>query len=125
MERIIHGPPQTDSTGLINNSVLYKEFLAEREEILCHKWIESEKAGYDIGFERALIDWTLKYRAAWLEKRLVYIRSPLAPFLPFPSEQPPFPSRQTPPPLPPCIPSRSVDTSRPCAETNIPLGRED
>jgi hypothetical protein len=71
MQRIIHGPRQTDSTGLIHNSVLYKEFLAEREEILCHKWIESEKAGYDIGFEHALIDWTLKYRSAWLEKRLV------------------------------------------------------
>ena len=38
-----------DSTGL------YKEFLAERQEILCHKWIESEKAGCDIGFERALL----------------------------------------------------------------------
>jgi hypothetical protein len=99
MERIIHGSPQTDSTGLINNSVLYKEFLAEREEILCHKWIESEKAGYDIGFERALMDWALKYRSAWLEKRLVFIRSSLAPFLPFPSEQPPFPSRTTTPPL--------------------------
>ena len=37
---------------------LYNEFLAERREILCHKWIESEKAGYDIGFERALFDWT-------------------------------------------------------------------
>jgi hypothetical protein len=52
-----------DSTGW------YKEFLAERREILCHKWIESEKAGYDIGFERALFDWTLKYRSAWCEKR--------------------------------------------------------
>ena len=38
-------------------SVLYKEFLAEREEILRHKWIESEKAGHDIGFEKALLDW--------------------------------------------------------------------
>ena len=51
-------------------TVLYKEFLAERQEILRHKWIESEKAGYDIGFEYALFDWTLKYRSAWLEKRL-------------------------------------------------------
>ena len=51
-------------------TVLYKEFLAERQEILRHKWIESEKAGYDIGFEHALFDWTLKYRSAWLEKRL-------------------------------------------------------
>ncbi|MDX6459025.1 MAG: hypothetical protein QOE55_2722 [Acidobacteriaceae bacterium] len=37
-------PATTDSTGLVKNSMLYKEFLAEREEILCHKWIESEKA---------------------------------------------------------------------------------
>jgi hypothetical protein len=48
---------------------LYKEFLAEREEILRHKWIESEKAGYDIGFERALLDWIVKYRSAWRERR--------------------------------------------------------
>jgi hypothetical protein len=53
----------------LKNAVWYKEFLAEREEILCHKWIESEKAGYDIGFERALLDWTLKYRSAWCETR--------------------------------------------------------
>jgi hypothetical protein len=47
-------PATTDSTGLVKNSMLYKEFLAEREEILCHKWIESEKAGCDIGFETCL-----------------------------------------------------------------------
>jgi hypothetical protein len=56
-------PPRADSTGS------YKEFLAKRQEILCHKWIESEKAGCDIGFERALLDWTLKYRSAWREIR--------------------------------------------------------
>ena len=47
-------PLMADSTGL------YKEFSAECQEILCHKWIESEKAGRDIGFEHALLDWTLK-----------------------------------------------------------------
>jgi hypothetical protein len=47
-------PSMADSTGL------YKEFSAECQEILCHKWIESEKAGRDIGFEHALLDWTLK-----------------------------------------------------------------
>ncbi|CAF0689687.1 hypothetical protein [Candidatus Methylacidithermus pantelleriae] len=46
-------------------STLYQEFLAEREEILRHKWIESEKAGRDIGFEKALLDWILNHRAAW------------------------------------------------------------
>ena len=67
---MINGPPRgADSTELVNNSALYKEFLAERREILCHKWIESEKAGYDIGFERALIDWVVKYRSTWREKR--------------------------------------------------------
>ena len=55
--------------AMINNSVFYKDFLAERQEILCYKWTESEKAGYDIGFERALLDWTLNYRAAWRVKR--------------------------------------------------------
>ena len=36
---------------ILENSRLYKEFLKEREEILKHKWIESEKAGKDVGFE--------------------------------------------------------------------------
>jgi hypothetical protein len=48
---------------------LYKEFLAEREEILRHKWIESEKAKHDIGFEKALLDWIVKHRAAWRKSR--------------------------------------------------------
>ncbi len=50
-------------------SVLYKEFLAEREEILRHKWIESEKAGHDIGFEKALLDWVVRFRASWRQQR--------------------------------------------------------
>jgi hypothetical protein len=53
----------------VKNSVLYKEFLAEREEILKHKWIESEKAGTDIGFEKALLDWIVKHRSSWRDKR--------------------------------------------------------
>lgn len=54
-----------DAGDLLKNSTLYREFLAEREEILRHKWIESEKAGRDIGFERALLDWMLKHRTPW------------------------------------------------------------
>jgi hypothetical protein len=61
--------PNDDNSDLVRNSVLYKEFLAEREEILCHKWLESEKAGYDIGFERALLDWIVRHRSEWREKR--------------------------------------------------------
>lgn len=58
-----------ENSSLVKNSVLYKEFLAEREEILRHKWLESEKAGHDIGFEKALLDWIVKYRSSWREKR--------------------------------------------------------
>ena len=50
-------------------SALYKEFLAEREEILRHKWIESEKAGHDIGFEKALLDWIVRFRTSWRQQR--------------------------------------------------------
>jgi hypothetical protein len=54
---------------LVKESLLYKEFLAEREEILRHKWIESEKVGHDIGFEKALLDWIVKHRSAWRSQR--------------------------------------------------------
>lgn len=54
----------------IQDSDLYKEFLAEREEIMMHKWLESEKVGYDIGFERALMDWRVKHRSKWIESRM-------------------------------------------------------
>jgi hypothetical protein len=56
-------------SDLLKNSSLYREFMAEREEILKHKWIESEKAGCDIGFERALTDWIVKHRTNWRKKR--------------------------------------------------------
>jgi hypothetical protein len=55
--------------SFLQRSSLYREFLAEREEILRHKWIESEKAGKDIGFERALLDWIRKHRDGWRESR--------------------------------------------------------
>jgi hypothetical protein len=67
--RATMNPQRNEGSELVKNSVLYKEFLAEREEILRHKWIESEKAGHDIGFERALLDWIVKYRSAWRDER--------------------------------------------------------
>ena len=48
---------------------LYQIFQAQREEIMKHKWIESEKAGHDIGFEQALTDWELKHHTAWLKEQ--------------------------------------------------------
>jgi hypothetical protein len=47
---------------------LYQIYQAQRQEIMKHKWIESEKVGHDIGFEQALTDWELRHRAAWLKE---------------------------------------------------------
>jgi len=49
----------------LKKSSLYQQYLAEREEVFRHKWLESERAGSDIGFERALMDWVLNHRAKW------------------------------------------------------------
>ena len=54
---------------LLRSSTLYREFQAERDEILKHKWLESEKAGCDIGFETALTDWIIKHRSNWRRSR--------------------------------------------------------
>ncbi|MEM1059149.1 MAG: hypothetical protein AAGK14_07860 [Verrucomicrobiota bacterium] len=61
------GSVEPDS--FFQDSALYQEFLAEREEILRHKWIESEKAGLDIGFEKALLDWKVNHASAWRAAR--------------------------------------------------------
>jgi len=62
-------PEPTGSREFVKQSSLYQEFLAEREEILKHKWLESERLGYDIGFERALLDWIRKHRESWRAAR--------------------------------------------------------
>ncbi len=54
---------------MASRSSLYQQFLAERDEILKHKWLESEKAGHDIGFERALLQWIRKHRDQWRANR--------------------------------------------------------
>jgi hypothetical protein len=62
-------PGASNGNELLKKSSLYREFQAEREEILRHKWIESEKAGHDIGFERALTDWIIRHRSKWRKSR--------------------------------------------------------
>ncbi len=61
--------PVPDGDNFFQKSALYQEFRAEREEILRHKWLESEKAGHDIGFEKALLDWIVKHRSSWRAQR--------------------------------------------------------
>lgn len=60
----------SNGSDLVRKSSLYREFEAEKEEIMKHKWIESQKVGHDIGFERALTDWIIKHRSKWRKSRL-------------------------------------------------------
>lgn len=55
--------------NFIINSLIYKEFIDERDEILKHKWLESEKSGYDIGFDKAIVDWIINHRNNWRKSR--------------------------------------------------------
>ncbi len=72
------------ATGdLLQNSLLYQHFHAQLEEIHKHKWYESEKAGHDIGFERALTEWSIKHRPQWLKNRRRAARA--IPFFPLPA----------------------------------------
>ena len=58
-----------DQHAFLKRSSVYQEFLAERDEILRYKWLESERVGEDIGFEKALIDWIRKHRDDWRSSR--------------------------------------------------------
>jgi len=55
--------------GLLRQSLLVREWLAEREEVLRHKWYESERAGRDVGMDRARVTWVMHHRARWLKER--------------------------------------------------------
>lgn len=57
----------------------YAEFLAELDEIQRLKWIASESAGQDIGFEHALNDWAQNHRAAWRQMRNLIVAGTTTP----------------------------------------------
>lgn len=56
------------SLSAVQNSLLYKRFLEERDHILKNKWYLSEKEGKDVGFERALLNWVMHHRDNWIKK---------------------------------------------------------
>ncbi len=53
----------------IERSTLYQEVLAMRAEIDRHKWLMSEMAGHDVGWQLASWDWCNRFRSAWLKER--------------------------------------------------------
>lgn len=50
-------------------STAYREFLADRQDLLEHKWLMSERAGGDVGLENALLDWVDHHRVPMRKQR--------------------------------------------------------
>ena len=46
------------------------------EEISRHRWIESERAGYDIGFEQASTQWLEEFSKAWMQYHMPKRKTP-------------------------------------------------
>ncbi|MBA2123431.1 hypothetical protein B9J78_00560 [bacterium Unc6] len=61
--------PSAKQENRIKMLALYKQTNSLRQEILKHKWIESEKLGYDIGIYKATIDWIEKYYPHWKKEK--------------------------------------------------------
>jgi hypothetical protein len=72
----VAGFPNGDKINHLNKEVAmanmsYSGLLKNKEvmkEIERYKWIESEKAGHDIGFEKASTDWLNRYGGSWIRK---------------------------------------------------------
>ena len=47
--------------GWLEGTSLFRQWSKMKEEILLHKWYQSEKAGYDVGWERASVDWMVHH----------------------------------------------------------------
>ena len=61
--------------ALLERSALHREYLVEQEEILRLKWLESEKAGRDIGMAHARAIWLTFHRTLWRRSRPTVLQS--------------------------------------------------
>ncbi len=55
------------------NNVDFEKLLSDKRviaEIERHLWIESEKAGHDIGYERAKEEWLRNFSGAWMKQNM-------------------------------------------------------
>jgi hypothetical protein len=53
------------NTNVREADLLLELVRHQQEEVARYKWIESEKAGHDIGWERATAEWLEKHFPAW------------------------------------------------------------
>lgn len=50
-----------DADAWVQKTLIVQHWERIKQEILLHKWYESERAGYDIGWERASVDWLVRF----------------------------------------------------------------
>lgn len=62
-------PTQEEEASPRASSTAYREFLADREDLMRHKWLMSERAGADVGLENALMDWVDRQRIPMRKQR--------------------------------------------------------
>lgn len=61
MRRDAHSTGEQMDACWLRNTLLFQRWEEMKREILLHKWYESEKAGHDIGWERAAVDWMVRF----------------------------------------------------------------
>ena len=66
---LLKNPPDLQNGDRSQLPFSYREFLAERDEILKNKRILSQRAGHDVDFDSALMDWVTNHRANWMASR--------------------------------------------------------
>ena len=49
---------------------LVRDWQAIRHEVETHKWLESERAGRDVGWDRAYTDWMIRYRGEFFRAQI-------------------------------------------------------
>ena len=58
-------PLELEVPESLADKAFWLDVLDELEEILEYKWLESERAGFDIGMDRAIREWLHKHYTAW------------------------------------------------------------
>jgi len=53
--------PEAPAEEWLQRTELFRRWADMKQEILLHKWYESERAGYDVGWERAATNWMIHH----------------------------------------------------------------
>ncbi|MGD9873200.1 MAG: hypothetical protein AB7T27_02910 [Kiritimatiellia bacterium] len=58
------GTAGRDSEQWVKQTRLVRDWERKKQDILAHKWYESERAGHDVGWDHASVDWLIRHGIA-------------------------------------------------------------